>query len=597
MSLSRAALGVLAVVAVASSVPLSGAAFTAETSSRGMLGASPDWTLPLVAVTGATGQVSGTTTIAMTASDAHSAVTDVRLEVRGSGSWSAVCTTTTSPYSCSWATAALPDGTYELRALATDTYGNTATSATVTRTVDNRGPVVAIVEDTLLDDLRGTVTVPVSATDAGSGVASVKVQRSTNGTTWTDICTTTTAPYSCSWTTGTSGEYLLRAIATDRLGNTTTSATLVVNVDNTAPAVTMSSPGTLLAGTVTLTATATDADSGVASVLIEQRPSTTSPWVAVCTDTTTPYSCRWDTTKVADGTSYAFRATATDAAGNVTVSAVTTTSTVDNRLASVSVEDPGAYLRGTVAVVANANAPGGVASVAIQYQLAGTSTWTAICTDTTSPYSCDWDTTKVAGGSYSLRAVMTPVTGSQLVSAVVSGRIVDNAPLRAHDVQAANGGVLGRVDANDLLTLTYDGLVDPASLIAGWDGTARSVGVRLRDGSAVGGAGGEDVLDVFTATDLKTSVNLGLVQLRGNYVKNSPTTLAGTLHVETTTVNGVQASRLVLRIGAVVGMDTTRTARGSRTLGWSPSTAARGVNGVAVAGTPVDELGALDRDF
>ena len=35
------------------------------------------------------------------------------------------------------------------------------------------------------------------------------------------------------------------------------------------------------------------------------------------TSTASPYTCRWDTTKVADGTSYSFRSTATDNAGNL----------------------------------------------------------------------------------------------------------------------------------------------------------------------------------------------------------------------------------------------------------------------------------------
>jgi hypothetical protein len=603
MTARRLALGLLATAAALSTVSTSGATFSSSSVSSGSVGASADWTPPVVSVTAAVTAFSrGTVQVSATAGDATSVVASVRIEVRAAGStgaWTTLCTATTAPYTCSWTTTSGPDGRYDLRAVATDSAGNAGTSAAVQRTVDNLGPVVAVDEAAMPDYLRGTVTVPAVASDAGSGVASVRIQRSLNGSTWTDLCTTTTSPYACSWSTAglANGDWLLRAVATDVAGSSTTSATAIVTVDNGAPAVTTSSPGATLSATVTLTATASDVDSGIASVLVEQRASSTSPWVAVCTDTTSPYTCRWDTTQVTDGTTYAFRSTATDLAGNVAVSAVTVTSTVDNRLASVSVEDPGTYLSGTVALVANANAPGGVSSVALQYAPTGTTTWTTICVDSTLPYGCSWDTTRVPGGTYDLRAVLTPNTGAVVTSPLVTGRVVDNAPLRGFDVQASNGGVLGRVGAGDTLTLTYDDQVQLDSLVAGWTGGSRTVGLRLRDGSAAGGLGGEDVLDVFTTTGLTTAVPLGTVNTRGNYVKGQPMVFSATMTAETLTVNGVSATRIVLRFDALTSADNGRSFRSSRTMTWTPSAGARDLAGTAASTAPTDERGALDRDF
>lgn len=601
MSPRRPLLGLLAVgLAAVVLVPLSGAAFTTSSTSAGRVTASPDWTPPAVSVSGgATGLVRGTVELAATASDAESSVASVRLEVRPAGStaaWSALCTDTTSPYSCAWATTTTADGDYDVRAVATDAFGNVGTSAVVRRTVDNLGPVVAVDEEALPDYLRGTVTVRALASDAG-GISSVRIQRSTNGTSWTDLCTTSTSPYQCSWTTSGSGDAFLRAIATDVSGNSTTSAVALVTLDNTPPTVSVASPGSTVSGVVTVTATAGDAESGVASVLVERREGS-GAWASLCTATTSPYSCRWDTTVHANGSTHAFRATATDLAGNVTVSSTTSASTVDNTKASVSLEDPGAFLRGTVPLLANASAPGGVASVAVQYAPAGTTTWTTICTDTTSPYGCDWDTTKVAGGSYGLRAVMTPVSGSVLVSAVVAQRVVDNAPLRGVDVQAVNGGTALRVDAGDVLTFTYDSRVNLGSVVAGWTGEARSVGVRLRDGTAVaGGVGGEDLLDVLTGTGSTTTVALGAVNTRGNYVKGQAMVFAGTMTADTVTVNGQPATRVTVVLGALTTADNGRTFRSARTMSWTPSAAARDLAGNPASTTPVAETGALDRDF
>jgi hypothetical protein len=599
MKLRTSAL-VLLGVAVASAAALSGATLSTTSTSTGKIGASPDWTPPVVAVNGSTGTVSGTTTISATASDVTSSVASVAIEVSptGAGTWTQLCLTTTSPYSCSWATAGYADGSYDVRAVATDAYGNTATSATAKRLVDNQGPVVSIDEDALPDYLRGTVTVAANATDAGTGIASVRIQRSLDaGKTWVDLCTDTTSPYSCSWATTGSSDGLLRAIAVDNLGNSTTSAQVAVTVDNVAPTVSMTSPGSPLAGTVTLTATASDADSDIDSVLVEYRASSTSAWVTVCNVTTSPYTCRWDTTAVANGSTYAFRATATDGAGNASVSSITSTSTVDNRVASVSVEDPGQYLRGSVMLQANANAPGGVASVAIQYAPTGTSTWTTVCTDTTSPYTCSWDTTKVAAGSYDLRAIETPVSGSPLTSAVVSARTVDNSVLRAADIQATNGKTLGRIDAGDSLAYTYSTLVDPSSLIAGWNGSARPAAIRLRDGGSAGGVGGEDVLDAFTTTGLGTSVPLGLVNTRGNYIKGQPMVFNATITATTVTVGGQSVTRITVTVGTLTTTDNGRNVKNAKTMQWTPSSAAKSPSGQSCSTAPVDETGTLDRDF
>ena len=74
----------------------------------------------------------------------------------------------------------------------------------------------------------------------------------------------------------------------------------------------------------------------------------------------------------------------------------------------VSVTSPGATVAGAVAVSAPASDTGsGVAQVVVQYAAAGSSTWTTLCTDTTSPYSCTWDTLTVLDGDYQLRAIAT----------------------------------------------------------------------------------------------------------------------------------------------------------------------------------------------
>ena len=98
-------------------------------------------------------------------------------------------------------------------------------------------------------------------------------------------------------------------------------------IDTTAPAVRITSPtaGARVSGTTTVTASAVDDHSGVASV----RFSLDGQPLGV-TATAAPYQVRWGTTRVPNGR-HTLAAVAVDAAGN-TATAAPVTITVDNPL-------------------------------------------------------------------------------------------------------------------------------------------------------------------------------------------------------------------------------------------------------------------------
>src|SRR5258708_6660296 len=138
----------------------------------------------------------------------------------------------------------------------------------------------------------------------------------------------TSAPYSISWNTtaASNGSHTLIAVARDLIGLEYTSAPVTVTVfnDTTPPMVSIASPasGTTLAGTITVTATASD-NVGVAGVQFLMDGAALG-----AEDTAAPYSVAFDTTKVANG-AHALSARARDAAGNVATSAAVTV-TVSN---------------------------------------------------------------------------------------------------------------------------------------------------------------------------------------------------------------------------------------------------------------------------
>jgi hypothetical protein len=272
--------------------------------------------------------------------------------------------------------------------------------------------------------LRGTVTLDASTTGT---IVSVTIQRSAAGAgTWTNVCTDNSSPYSCSFdtTVPADGLYDLRATADTGSGTATSAVVANRRLDNTAPSVAMTDPGTPLSGTVSLGATATDiGGSGVSSVTIQRSPAGAGTWTDICTDSSSPYSCSFDTTSVGDAL-YDFRAVGTDVAGN-SANSTSSNRRIDNVAPTTSLTDPGSPLRGTVTLDATASDGGGILNVKIQRSPAGAGTWTDLCTDATLPYSCSFDTTGVGDGLYDLRAVATD-NASRTATSTVSNRRVDN---------------------------------------------------------------------------------------------------------------------------------------------------------------------------
>lgn len=598
-----------AAVAAVNVSTFSSATFVATTSNTGTVDAAPDWTPPTVTMNAPAGSVSGTVTVSATASDTRSGVASVAIQRQavGAETWTTICTDTTSPYSCSWNTTQVSDGQYDLRAVAVDNAAYTATSESV-RTVVANNVVVVLTEPG--EFLRGDVPLTTTVYGGTSLTYNITVEYAPTGTTqWKTACTSSSVlsgQSSCTWRTVTSGiangVYDLRATARPTVGGAFTSAVVTeVTVDNTAPTASIVNPGSPLRGTVTLAATATETqnESGVAQVVIQYAPGSTSNYQTACTITVEPYSCRFDTTKIADGT-YSFRAVATDFAGNTTTTSAVTNRTVDNTVSSVSLEDPGAFLTGTETLVAQASSTAGVASVKVQYATSGGTNWTDICTDTSSPYSCTWDTTKVADGLYDLRAVLVDGKDAQTISATVSARRVDNAPLRGVDIQTANGGgTAGRIDSGDAVTFTYSRTVDPATVSSGWNGQSLAVTARFRDGnvSGVGTGNKGDTLDVRIGS---TNLNLGSVNLKEDYLRSGRTvTFNATLTATTVSVDGVDRTVITLRIGTRSSGSNSnlRTVSLTSAMVWSPSAAARTPEGTACSTAAVTESGGSDREF
>ena len=305
----------------------------------------------------------------------------------------------------------------------------------------------------------GTIAVTANSADAGgSGVMHALFETSPAGAgTWTAIgAPDTTSPYSVSLDTTTlaDGDHDLRVTTRDNAGNSTVSATRTVEVDNTAPSLTVSAPNPVNLGTAdpaTLTATASDTGTGVVSVSFEQCNETSvacdsDTWTSLGVDTTAPYSASWPLP--GDGMRL-LRVRATDGAGRVRTELVLTT--VDRTVPSGTLTVPAAAanLRGSAPVAATAadGAPGGVGSVDFQITGQGAPyTDPAFASDSTGPsYDGTLETTVHADGLYDLRAFVSDVNGNSAASARVTVRLDNTAPTGSVTAPAAGANLRGTV--------------------------------------------------------------------------------------------------------------------------------------------------------
>ena len=294
-----------------------------------------DTTAPSVSLSNPAGgsTVSGTVTVSASASDGVG-VANVQFLLDGAAIGSP---DTSAPYSTTWNTTAVANGSHTLRAVAVDAAGNSATSTGVTVTVNNTSPdttapSVSISSPGGGSAVSGSVTVSATASD-NVGVTSVQFLLDGAALGAPD----TTSPFSVSWTTSSvaNGVHALTAVARDAAGNSKTSAAISVTVNNgssdtTPPAVTVTAPtgGATVTGTITVAATATD-NVGVVGVqfAVDGVPMGSE-------DTSAPYRISWITDGLPPG-DHLVTATARDAAGNRQTSAGVTVSVPGARAASV----------------------------------------------------------------------------------------------------------------------------------------------------------------------------------------------------------------------------------------------------------------------
>jgi hypothetical protein len=200
------------------------------------IGGTAETTAPTATLTGPSSgtTVSGVTTLSANATDAV-VVTNVQFLLNGSPIGAPV---SAAPYTLTWDSRTVPNGTYTLAVLATNGAGLSTTSAAVTITVNNATstvpPTVAVTNPPSGTFASGLTVLTADASDP-IGVKSVQFEL--NGTPIGPVLTT--APYRLGYdfTSVAAGTYTLTAVATDAAGNQATSSSVTITINHTPPTI------------------------------------------------------------------------------------------------------------------------------------------------------------------------------------------------------------------------------------------------------------------------------------------------------------------------------------------------------------------------
>lgn len=174
------------------------------------------------------------------------------------------------------------------------------------------------------------------------------------------------------------------------------------------------------------------------------------------------------------------------------------------------------------------------------------------------------------------------------------------APIAA-DVQTTNAGTNGLAEAGDSLVLSFNEPIEPASILAGWNGAATSVVVRINDNGLLGLPLGNDSVQIWNVAN-SAALPLGTVDLgRSDYISGL---LGGSVRfgasgtASTMTMSGNTVTIVLGTYNATPILDPARTtAGGNGTATWTPVATPYDRAENTMSAAAASESGVADREF
>ncbi|WBW96627.1 Ig-like domain-containing protein [Oceanirhabdus sp. W0125-5] len=335
-----------------------------------------------------------------------------------------------------WDTSGLPSGDkYLIKVVASDGLSTAEDVSDAPFTIDNDPPTVNIINPAAGSIVSSSpVLVQATASD-NVGVVSVTFQYSPDGITFITIGTDTLPVgnvYSANWNlTGlVQGDYVLRAIAEDTCGQTTTSEIDVIF--NIPPTITVVAPngGEIICPEgITITWEAENPDGGPLTYTVLYSPDGGVTFNLLATGLTVK-SFFWDTSGLPSGDNYVIKVIASDGIEE-SEDVSDEPFTIDNDPPTVSWISPlnGDFIRNTATLIAEAYDNVSVDSVVFSYSSDGGITFINIGTVTTpseDKYALPFNTALLSDGQYILRVTANDECNNSDYSDI--NVIIDNTP-------------------------------------------------------------------------------------------------------------------------------------------------------------------------
>jgi hypothetical protein len=169
------------------------------------------------------------------------------------------------------------------------------------------------------------------------------------------------------------------------------------------------------------------------------------------------------------------------------------------------------------------------------------------------------------------------------------GVTVDNTAPAGSDIQCDDGGgTTGTIELGDTCTFTFSEIIDPESILTGWTGPATNVVVVITD------MGPNDRMAIWDSANT-AALNLGSINLKGDFVNGPDAHTAGASGIPSTMVLDTSTNSITITFGTIAG--GAKHVNKKNTMQWTPSAGAFDPAGNAMSTTNVNETDKKDLDF
>jgi hypothetical protein len=208
--------------------------------------------------------------------------------------------------------------------------------------------------------------------------------------------------------------------------------------------------------------------------------------------------------------------------------------------------------------------------------------------------------TATVEGSKSYSVSATDTAGN--AGTVGGTATVDNVAPTAVDIQTTNvgGGTSGLAELGDKVIYTFSEPIEPESVLAGWNGSATNVVVRLVDNGLLGLPTGNDEVVINNAAN-SAQLPLGAINMgRGDYVSGL---LGGSVYfgaTGTASSMAMSGNTITVTLGTYSAesiLVARGTAAGTGTMVWTPVATPFDRAANVMSTTPATESGTADKDF